>query len=379
MKLAVACASGIEAVTKREMLRLGVENAPAINGRILFDGDEKTVADCNLFLRTASRVYIVLGEFKAQSFDELFEGTFAIDWKHFLPVDANIVVVAKCVHSTIHAISVTQSIVKKAICEKMNLQFKNAVLSENGARYKIEVSIVKDFCVVSLDTSGEGLHRRGYRNLVGNAPLKENVASALVQLSVWNPSRPFFDLFCGSGTLPIEAALIAKGIPSGAKRNFDFLNWKNFDNSYFYKQKQLALDNLNDVSNVRISGFDVDDKALALARKHAVNAGVDDLIHFQRADMRDFSSKLPSGVVVSNPPYGERLEDRFEIEKLYTDYGRLARKHNNYCFYTLTPVTDFERLFGRRCEKKRKIYNGNIECFFYSHLAPKLFVKKNND
>lgn len=369
MKIAVSTAFGLEAVCKRELYKLGVEDAPAINGRLIFDGDMETVAKCNLFLRSASRVLIVLAEFKAQNFDQLFDGVEKVDFAKFLPVDAKIIVEAKCVRSTIYAISATQSIVKKAVCQKLSKQYSGAQLTETGERYKIEISIFKDFVSVCLDTSGDGLHKRGYRNLAYDAPLKENVASALIQLSVWNPSRPFADLFCGSGTLPIEAAMIARGIPSGAYRDFDFLHWKKFDRTFFDNLKRQAMNSLNDVSGVKICGFDISDKAISLAREHAKNAGVADVIHFQRADMADFSSKDKRGVIISNPPYGERLSEREEIESLYRALGKKAKELTDWCFYTLTPVGDFERLFGKKADKKRKLFNGNIECFYYQHLA----------
>ncbi len=369
MKIAVSAASGIEAVVKRELYNLGIENAPAVNGRLIFDGDLSDIEKCNLYLRSASRVLIVLKEFKAENFDELFDGIYDIDWKNYLSYDAKIVVDAKCVRSKIYAISATQSVVKKAVCQKMFKQFNRSNLPETGARYKIEVSILKDYCTVSLDTSGEGLHRRGYRTLVGDAPLKENIASALIQLSVWRPSRPFVDLFCGSGTLPIEAALIAKGVPSGIERDFDFLHWGIFENNGFEELKSRAMSSLNDVSGVKICGFDIDEKHIKIAREHAKRAHVSDMIHFQRADMRDFSSKDKRGVIISNPPYGERLDDRREIETLYRDFGKLAKNLDDWCFYTITPVTDFERLFGKKADKKRKLYNGSIECTYFSHLA----------
>lgn len=376
MKIAVSSASGLEAVVKRELSKLGIENAPAVNGRAIFDGDENAVMQCNLFLRSASRVFIVLSEFAVRDFDTLFDGVYAIDWKEFLTVDAKIVVEAKCVRSEIHAVSATQSVVKKAICKKLMKEYGALNLPENGARYKVEISILKDVCTVSLDTSGEGLHRRGYRNLVGDAPLKENVAAALIELSVWNPSRPFADLFCGSGTLPIEAALIAKGVPSGINRDFDFLHWKGFDAEHFEEMKSASISRLNDVSNVKISGFDIDGDVLKLARKHARNAGVEDLIHFQRMNMTEFSSHLKRGVIISNPPYGERLSERSEIEKIYVAYGKLRQKFDDWCFYTITPVKDFEKLFGGKANKKRKIYNGSIECCYYSYLAKQ---KKDSD
>lgn len=367
MKISVSAASGVEAVTKRELYKLGYGDVPSIGGRMTFEGDEKAVCACNLFLRTANRVFIELGAFKAKSFDDLFDGVSQIEWEKILPADAKIDVAAKCVDSTIHAVSATQSVCKKAICERLLKCYKT--LGESGERYKIEIALNKDFAVISLDTSGSGLHRRGYRGLVGEAPLKETLAAAIILLSVWNPTRPFADLFCGSGTLPIEAAMIAKNIPAGGNRDFDFLHWQKFDSSAFLPLKQEALKNVKD-EKLQIAGFDIDENQLKLARKHAELAGVDKYIHFQRADMRDFSSRFSHGVIISNPPYGERLSDRKEVEKLYRDYGKKVASLDDWCAYTLTPVDDFERLFGKKADKKRKIYNGKIECCYYSHLAP---------
>ena len=265
----------------------------------------------------------------------------------------------------------SQSICKKAICEKM--RNKNGEYpTENGDRYKIEISVLKDVVTVCLDTSGEGLHKRGYRGLVGEAPLKETLASALIQLSVWNPSRPFADLFCGSGTFPIEAALIAKNIPSGLNRNFDFLNWKNFYlTEDFNLVKEEALSKINPDNDFRISGFDIDEAQIKLAQKHAVLAGVDKYVHLQRADMRTFSTKNKYGVFISNPPYGERLSDRREVTSLYRGFGKITSVHPDWSCYMLTSVSDFEKWYGRKADKKRKIFNGKLECFYYSYLGEK--------
>ena len=272
--------------------------------------------------------------------------------------------------SKLFAYSAIQSVSKKAICERLCKKYGVNELNESGARYKIEVAALKDYVTVTLDTSGDGLHRRGYRGLVGEAPLKETLAAALVELSVWNKTRPFADLFCGTGTIPIEACMIALNIPAGLNRSFDFQNWKRFDKKIFDRAAEEAKANIVTDADLRISGFDIDDKQLKLARKHAELAGVDKYIHFQRADMRDFSSRFSHGVIISNPPYGERLSDRKEVEKLYRDYGKKVASLDDWCAYTLTPVDDFERLFGKKADKKRKIYNGKIECCYYSHLAP---------
>lgn len=371
MEICVTSASGIEAVTKRELYKIiGKEDLSAINGRIKFEGDESDVAKCNLNLRTGNRVEIVLGGFKAETFDELFEGIKAIPFEEYICRDGKIIVNAKSVQSKLFAYSAIQSVSKKAICERLCKKYGVNELNESGARYKIEVAALKDYVTVTLDTSGDGLHRRGYRGLVGEAPFKETLAAALVELSVWNKTRPFADLFCGTGTIPIEACMIALNIPAGLNRGFDFQNWKCFDKKIFDRAAEEAKANIVTDADLRISGFDIDDKQLKLARKHAELAGVDKYIHFQRADMRDFSSRFSHGVIISNPPYGERLSDRKEVEKLYRDYGKKVALLDDWCAYTLTPVDDFERLFGKKADKKRKIYNGKIECCYYSHLAP---------
>ncbi len=371
MEICVTSASGIEAVTKRELYKIiGKEDLSAINGRIKFEGDESDVAKCNLNLRTGNRVEIVLGGFKAETFDDLFDGVKSIPFEEYIDRDGKIIVSAKSVQSKLFAYSAIQSVSKKAICERLCKKYGVNELNESGARYKIEVAALKDYVTVTLDTSGDGLHRRGYRGLVGEAPLKETLAAALVELSVWNKTRPFADLFCGTGTIPIEACMIALNIPAGLNRGFDFQNWKRFDKKIFDRAAEEAKANIVTDADLRISGFDIDDKQLKLARKHAELAGVDKYIHFQRADMRDFSSRFSHGVIISNPPYGERLSDRKEVEKLYRDYGKKVALLDDWCAYTLTPVDDFERLFGKKADKKRKIYNGKIECCYYSHLAP---------
>lgn len=371
MEICVTSASGIEAVTKRELYKIiGKEDLSAINGRIKFEGDESDVAKCNLNLRTGNRVEIVLGGFKAETFDDLFDGVKSIPFEEYIDRDGKIIVSAKSVQSKLFAYSAIQSVSKKAICERLCKKYGVNELNESGARYKIEIAALKDYVTVTLDTSGDGLHRRGYRGLVGEAPLKETLAAALVELSVWNKTRPFADLFCGTGTIPIEACMIALNIPAGLNRSFDFQNWKRFDKKIFDRAAEEAKANIVTDADLRISGFDIDDKQLKLARKHAELAGVDKYIHFQRADMRDFSSRFSHGVIISNPPYGERLSDRKEVEKLYRDYGKKVALLDDWCAYTLTPVDDFERLFGKKADKKRKIYNGKIECCYYSHLAP---------
>ena len=369
MIISVACASGIEAVTKRELLKLGIENAPAINGRIDFEGDWKTVAECNMHLSTASRVYIRLASFKASSFDELFDATAAIRWEDYVSDRGKLMIDVKLHESKLHAVTATRAIVKKAISSRLTRVYKTDRLSENGERYRIEVSILHDNAVIALDTSGESLHKRGYRVLVGEAQIKENVASALIDLSVWNKERPFADLFCGTGTIAIEAALKAKNVPSGIMRKFDFLDYRKFDRRIWEEVYARAAQGIDNDCHAQIFASDTDENQLRLCREHAKRAGVDDIITIEKRDMADFKSDLKRGVVISNPPYGERMLERDEIEKLYKNLGKVAVNNPDWCFYTLTDVTDFELLFGRRADKKRKIYNGRIQCFYYTHLS----------
>lgn len=370
MKIAVTTASGVEAVTKRELFKLGIDNPPAINGRMVFEGDEKTLAECNIHLSTASRVYIWLAEFKCADFDALYDNLYQINWEDYLFENGQIIIEPKLVASKLTAFSATQSVAKKAVCARLMKSYKKAFLPENGPRYTIELAITHDYCTVLLNSSGESLHKRGYRHLYGEAQLKETLASAMIELSVWNPSRPLVDLFTGTGTIAIEAALKEKNIPVGLRRKFDFFNFKNFDQKAYESAKSEAISQLSAEKCQIIHAYDVDEKQLSLAKAHAKRAGVLDIIEFHHAEMQSFKSKALRGVAFANPPYGERLEDRPMIEKLYKDYGAVRRANPEWCYYTITPVTDFEKLFGARADKKRKLYNGRIECCFYSHLAP---------
>ncbi len=369
MKISVTTASGVEAVTKRELYKLGVIDAPAINGRMTFEGDYDALVKCNLYLSSASRVYINLSEFKCADFDALYEGVYSIDWKSFIPENGRVVIEPKLVDSKLTAFSATQSVAKKALCEKLKKQYKAARLTESGATFTVEIAITHDFCSILLNASGDSLHKRGYRKLYGEAQLKETLAAAMIDLSVWNKDRPLVDLFTGTGTIAIEAALKAKNIAPGLKRSFDFLNFQNFDKKIFESAKSEAISRISTEKPQIIHAYDIDEKQLSLASFHARRAKVDDVIEFHLQSMASFKSSQKRGVAFANPPYGERLEDRREIENLYRDMGRVSRNNPDWCFYTITPVSDFERLFGAKADKKRKLYNGRIACTFYSHLA----------
>lgn len=367
LNIEVAVASGIEAVVKRELLRLGYEPSGANLGRIEFEGTFEDVLRANVFLRSANRVRIELSKFKAQTFDELFDGIFAMRWQDVMTKDAKIVVDAKSVKSKLFALSAVQSIVKKAIISKLSTVY-NCSFNESGAAYCIEAAIVDDVVTVTLDTSGEGLHKRGYRTYLGDAPIRETLAAAMIQLSVWNPDRPLIDPFCGSGTIPVEASLIGLDIAPGMNRNFAC---EQFANAPKVREKvqEEALQRIKRDRQLHISGFDINKDAIKLAFKHAERAGVKDNIHFQVQDMRDLSSKYAHGVIITNPPYGERLMKEDELKALYRDFGKVTAKLDEWCVYAITSYRAFEKYFGRRADKVRKLYNSELECNFYQYLA----------
>lgn len=367
LNIEVASASGIEAVVKRELARLGYEPSGANLGRIEFEGTFEDVLRANVFLRSANRVRIVLAKFKAETFDELFDGIFSMRWQDVLTRDARIIVDAKSVKSKLFALSAVQSVVKKAIISKLSTVY-NGTFDESGAPYCIEAAIVDDIVTVTLDTSGEGLHKRGYRTYLGEAPIRETLAAAMIQLSVWNPERVLIDPFCGSGTIPVEASLIGLDIAPGMNRNFaceQFVNApKVRENVQDEAEQRIKRDR-----QLRISGFDINKDAIKLALKHAERAGVKDNIHFQVQDMRDLSSKYAHGVIITNPPYGERLMKEDELKTLYRDFGRVTAKLDEWCVYAITSYRGFEKYFGRRADKVRKLYNSELECNFYQYLA----------
>lgn len=367
LNIEVAVASGIEAVTKRELMRLGYEPSGANFGRITFEGDFKDVVRSNVFLRTANRVRIVLASFEAETFDMLFEGVYSMRWQDILPKDAKIVVDAKSSKSKLFALRSVQSITKKAIIAKLSTVYKGS-FDENGAEYDIEVSLQNDVATVTLDTSGEGLHKRGYRTYLGDAPIRETLASAMIMLSVWNPSRALIDPFCGSGTIPIEASMIGMNIAPGMNRNFACEQFSNAPTVRNIVQDE-AQSLINRDVELHISGFDINKDAIKLALKHAERAGVKDKIHFQVSDMRDVSSRFSHGVIITNPPYGERLMQESELKTLYRDFGIMTGKLDEWCVYTITSYKAFEKYYGKHADKIRKLYNSELECNFYQYLA----------
>lgn len=367
-KISVSTASGIEAITKRELYRLGYGDIPAIGGRLVFDGNMKDVAVLNLNLRTANRVRIVVAKFKAETFDELFDGVYSVRWQDVLLSDSRIVVTAKSVKSKLFALSSIQSITKKAIVKKMQDALRLKTLPESGEEYRFEVSICEDEVTIGLDTSGDGLHKRGYRTKVWIAPMRETMAAAIILNSYFKADRALIDPFCGSGTFPIEAALIATNTPSGMLRNFAFEKFSNAP-KVMPQVKDEYESKIIQNADLRISGFDIDGRAIKLANEHAKNAGVKDYIHFETKDMRNISSRYAHGIMVANPPYGERLSGGSELKELYRDFGKMFKSLDEWSCYVVTTVMSFEKYFGRKADKTRKLYNSELECRLFSFLG----------
>ena len=369
MKLLLPTATGIEAVVKRQLNTLGYPDTRAINGRVAVnDCSWLDVARLNMLLRSGERVLIQLAEFPANDFDELYEGVAAVNWADFVSKDGRVVVTTKSVNSKLFAHHSIQAVGKKAIVTV--LQQKYGLLPESGEEYKVELDLTNDVCSVNLDTTGAGLHKRGYRTLPYDAPLKETTAAALIDLSVWNPDKTFTDLFCGSGTLPIEAAMKALKIAPGLNRKFAYQDWACVDEKAYELAAQEARDMRVD-RPLQIIGGDVNPKAIEIANFHAKQAGVDKYVKFNLRSAQEFVSNSSYGVNVSNPPYGERLGDLEQAREIARDMGKLYKTLDKWNFYFLSPVETFERDFGRRADKKRYIYNAGIKCSYYSFNGPK--------
>ena len=375
MKLLIPVPSGIEQITKRQLFSLGYEKAPADNGRIEVEGDWQDVARLNVFLRSGERVLIVLSRFKAVTFDELFEGVYAIAWENWLTMDSKILMDGKSVQSTLAAIKVSGGVAKKAIIKRLadKLRTGRKTFAESGARSIVGVSIYKDEVTITLDTSGEGLHKRGYRSLAYSAPLKETLASALIDSTFYNPDKdiekPFADIFCGSGTLPIEAAMKALHLAPGMHRAFDFTSWACAPKGVLQTAIEEARDKENRGAKPVIFASDISEKAISIAKYHAKQAGVEKNIRFSVADAKNFKSELKYGVLLSNPPYGERLGDEKEVRKLMGEVGKAFRALPYWNAYILTALPDFERYFGKTADKKKKLFNANLVCGFYSYYG----------
>ena len=371
LDLIATSAFGIESVTSRELLNLGYEDQKVENGRITFSADESAIARCNINLRTADRILIKMAEFKAVTFEDLFQGVKAVPWEDWLPENAEIYVTGRSVRSGLFSVPDCQSITKKAIIERLKTKYNRTVFEEDGPRYKIEVALLKDIATITLDTTGAGLNKRGYRRIAGEAPLKETMACALILLSFWKSGRILVDPLCGSGTIPIEAALIAKNQAPGMNRSFVAETWDNFDKKIWQNARNEALSAVKTDVPLTIFGSDLDPKAVDLARLHAEDAGVSDILSLKQMNAMDFYPKDEYGFIITNPPYGERIGEIRAVEELYRNLGKLYSRCPTWSFYLITSHPDFEKLFGKRADKRRKLYNGRLLCQYYQFLGPK--------
>ncbi|AMQ06838.1 MULTISPECIES: class I SAM-dependent RNA methyltransferase [Sporosarcina] len=364
-KLVATSAMGLESLVADEVKALGYKTTSE-NGKIYFQGDELAIAKTNLWLRVADRVRIVAGEFEATTFDDLFEQTKAIPWERFLPVDAEFPVAGKSVKSTLYSVPDCQAIVKKAIVERLKIAYKRiGFFDESGPLFKLEVSILKDKVTLTIDSSGTGLHKRGYRLAQGDAPLKETLAAALVKVSRWNPNRPFVDPFCGSGTIAIEAAMIGQNIAPGYNREFLSEEWPWINKNIWDQVREEAEDLAKYDQPLDISGFDYDPRMIKVAQENAAGAGFMDLIKFQTCDVRDLTLEGLNGVMVGNPPYGERLGEVEEAEEITQELGRIMKNYPSWSVYMLSSLENYEKMYGHRATKKRKLFNGFIRTDLY--------------
>lgn len=372
-ELFAPCHFGLEAVLKREIIDLGYEVTEVVDGRVSFEGDEEAIARCNVFLRTTERVMLKVGSFKAVTFDELFEKTKSLPWENFIPKDGKFwVKKASSIKSKLFSPSDIQRIVKKAIVDRLSGKYNILRFPEDGSEYPIRITILKDEVTVGLDTSGESLHKRGYRRFTVKAPITETLAAALISLTPWKKDRLLIDPFCGSGTIPIEAALIGLNIAPGMKRDFQAMAWDNIlPKSLFKEAKKEAEDLIDRETKLSIQGYDLDTSALDAARGNLALAGLEGNIHFQQRDMRDISSAKKYGFIITNPPYGERLEEKEAMPKLYEEMGKAFQKLDEWSYYIITGFEDAPKYFGRKPDKNRKIYNGMMKTYFYSYQGAK--------
>jgi putative N6-adenine-specific DNA methylase len=380
-ELIAPCHFGLEAVLKREILDLGYEISSVEDGRVTFLGDAEAIAIANVFLRTAERILLKVGRVHAETFDELFEKTKALPWEEYLPVDAKFwVAKATSVKSRLFSPSDIQSIVKKAIVERLKGVYGVSWFQEDGASYPIRIFLMKDEAVIGLDTTGESLHKRGYRKLTAKAPISETLAASLILLTPWHKDRILVDPFCGSGTFPIEAAMMAAGIAPGMNRSFLAENWTNvLPRRCWYEAVEEAQDLIDTSVQTDIQGYDIDGEVIRAARENARLAGVDHLIHFQQRPVSELNHPKKYGFVITNPPYGERIEDRENLPALYQEIGRAFSRLDSWSEYVITSYDQAEKYIGRKADRNRKIYNGMIKTYYYQFLGPRPPKKGNGE
>ncbi|MEZ3435679.1 MAG: class I SAM-dependent RNA methyltransferase [Lachnospiraceae bacterium] len=373
MELIAPCHFGLEAVLKREIIDIGYDIAEVDDGRVTFYGDEEAICRANIFLRTAERVLLKAGSFQAVSFEELFEKTRELPWERYIPKDGKFwVAKAASVKSRLYSPSDIQSIMKKAMVKRLSDHYHMEWFTEEGASYPVRVFLKKDVVTVGIDTSGVSLHKRGYREVSGKAPITETLACALIMLTPWNKERIFVDPFCGSGTFPIEAAMMAANIAPGMNRSFTAEDWKNLiPKKMWYDTVNEAQDLICGDIKTDIQGYDADGSVIRIARRNAREAGVEHLIHFQERDVRALSHPKKYGFIITNPPYGERLEDKKNLPELYKAFGESFGRLDSWSAYMITAYEDAQKYFRRKADKNRKIYNGMLKTYFYQFQGPK--------
>ncbi|MDL4840847.1 THUMP domain-containing class I SAM-dependent RNA methyltransferase [Aquibacillus rhizosphaerae] len=371
--LIATAAMGLESIVASEVRDLGYQDVTVENGKVVFQADVSAIPRCNLWLRTADRIKVLIGKFEARSFDELFEKTKALDWHEYIPEDGEFPVIGKSVKSQLFSVSDCQAIVKKSVAEKLKQKHGIASwLEESGDLYRIEVAILKDVVSLTLDASGIGLHKRGYRIGQGEAPLKETLAAALVKLTNWRADEPLVDPFCGSGTIAIEAALIGQNIAPGFNREFSSENWGWIGSKHWEKALEEAEDLANYDQVLDITGSDIDHRMVEVAKANAIEAGLGDLVSWKQMQARDFNPKKNNGYVIGNPPYGERIGDKKEVETMYKDFGIAMQDYPSWSIYILTSNEHFETFYGLKATKKRKLFNGFIKTDYYQYFGKKV-------
>lgn len=372
-ELIAPCHFGMESVLKREITDLGYDITEVADGRVTFFGDEEALCRANIFLRTAERILIKVGSFHAESFEELFQGTRALPWEEYIPEDGKFwVAKAASVKSKLFSPSDIQAIMKKAMVERLKQKYGREWFQEDGEHYPVRVFLMKDEVTVGLDSTGESLHKRGYRKLTAKAPIAENLAAALILLTPWNKDRILVDPFCGSGTFPIEAAMMAAGMAPGMNRSFTAENWPHIVAKRNWYDTLDEANELIDLSvETDIQGYDIDDHMVSIARENAKLAGVDKLIHFQRRGVEELSHSKKYGFLITNPPYGERLQDKQEMPALYRVIGERFKALDSWSMYLITAYENAERDIGRKADKNRKIYNGMMKTYYYQFLGPR--------
>lgn len=367
------CHFGLEAVLKKEIIDLGYDIVSVEDGRVTFAGDSQALCRANVFLRTAERILLKVGSFRAETFEELFQGTKALPWGEYIPKDGKFwVTKAASVKSKLFSPSDIQSIMKKAMVESMKMTYREDWFPESGDAYPVRVFLMKDEVTVGLDTTGESLHKRGYRKLTAKAPIAENLAAALIKLTPWRGERILVDPFCGSGTIPIEAAMMAANMAPGMNRNFTAENWKHIvDSKCWYRAVDEAQSLIDGDVETDIQGYDIDDEMVSIARANAKMAGVEHLIHFQKRDVAQLSHPKKYGFIITNPPYGERLEDKNNLAELYGTLGERYRQLDSWSMYVITAYEQAQQAIGRKADKNRKIYNGMMKTYFYQFMGAK--------